>query len=82
MEGSRVPSWSQNRSKIGSRRYLKQDTSLNRFWMALGSIFGRFWIQVGRQVGAKLAPTSEEKWVPKPCQKMIEKRGPRPMRQN
>ena len=28
--------------------------------MALGSIFGRFWAQVGGQVGVKLAPKSEE----------------------
>ena len=28
--------------------------------MALGSIFDRFWAQVGGQVGAKLAPKSEE----------------------
>ena len=29
--------------KIGSRRYLKQDKILDRFWMALELIFGRFW---------------------------------------
>ena len=28
--------------------------------MALGSIFDGFWAQVGGQVGAKLAPKSEE----------------------
>ena len=28
--------------------------------MALGSIFGRFWAQVGGQVGVKLAPKSEK----------------------
>ena len=28
--------------------------------MALGSIFGRFWAQVGGQVGAKLAPKFEK----------------------
>ena len=29
--------------------------------MALGSIFGGCWLQVGRQVGAKLAPRSEKR---------------------
>ena len=43
MEGSRVPSWSQNRSKIDSSRYLKQDKILDRFWVGLGSILDRFW---------------------------------------
>ena len=40
LEGSRVPSWSQNQPKIASKRYLKQDKNLNGFWMALGSILG------------------------------------------
>ena len=38
----------------------KQDASWDGFWMALGSIFGWFWAQVGGQVGVKLAPKSED----------------------
>ena len=39
--------------------------------MALGSIFGRFWIQVGRQVEAKLEPKSSKMALQKDVQKMI-----------
>ena len=67
MEGSRVPSWSQNRSKIDSRRYLKQDKVLNRFWVGLGSILGRFWRPSWEQVGTKIGP----KVIWKRYQKMI-----------
>ena len=54
--GFGVPSWSQNRSKIRSKRYLKQDGILNGFWMALGSILGRFWRPSWDQVGSKIGP--------------------------
>ena len=59
MEGSRVPSWSQNRSKIDSRRYLKQD----KFWIDFGWVLDRFWVDFGGQVGTKLAPKSVQKWI-------------------
>ena len=39
--------------------------------MALGSIFGRFWTQVGRQVEAKLEPKSTKMALQKDVQKMI-----------
>ena len=42
-EGSGLSSWSKNQTKITSKSYLKQDQILNGFWIALGSIFGRFW---------------------------------------
>ena len=56
-----LPKSIQNPSKIYLQRHLKQDTILNRSWRALGWILGGFWLQVGGQVGAKLAPKSE-KW--------------------
>ena len=63
-----MPKWSkihaksiQNPSKIYLKRHLKQDTILNRSWRALGWIWGRFSLQVGGQIGTKLAPKSE-KW--------------------
>ena len=59
MEGSRVPSWSQNRSKIDSRRYLKQDN----FWIDFGSLLNRFLVDFGGQVGAKLALKSLQEEV-------------------
>ena len=71
LKGSRVPSWSQNRSKIDPRGYQKQDEILNGFWMALGSIFNRFWTQVGRQVEAKLESKSTKMALQKDVQKMI-----------
>ena len=49
-----------NQSKIDPKGDRKQDASWDGFWMALGSIFDGFWAQVGGQVGAKLAPRSEE----------------------
>ena len=51
---------SKNLSKIYPKNDRKQDGSWDRFLMALGSIFGGFWVQVGGQLGAKLAPKSEE----------------------
>ena len=50
-----------NRSKIDQKRDHKSDAILDPFWMALGPILERFWAQVGKQNGAKLAPKSE-KW--------------------
>ena len=50
----------QNQSKINPKTYRKQDASWDGFWIALGSIFRRFWGQVGGQVGAKLAPKSKD----------------------
>ena len=47
-------------SKINSKGDRKQDASWDGFWMALGLIFDGFGAQVGSQVGAKLAPKSEE----------------------
>ena len=55
--------------KIGSRRYLKQDKILDRFWMALESIFGRFWRPSWEQVGTKIDP--KVRW--KRCWKIIKK---------
>ena len=49
-----------NRSKIYPKGDRKQYESWDGFWMALGSIFGGFWAEVGGQVGAKLGPKSEE----------------------
>ena len=54
--GFGVPSWSQNRSKTCSKRYLKQDRILNGFWMALGSMLGPFWRPSWDQVGSKIGP--------------------------
>ena len=56
LEGPRVPSWNQNRSKIGSKRHQKQDAILNGFWMALGSILGGFWKPSWIQIGPKIGP--------------------------
>ena len=56
--------------------------NLNGFWMALGSIFGGFSIQVGRQVGTKLAPKSDKKGVRKLRQKMIDNGEPRGIGEN
>ena len=50
-----------NRSKIDPKSDQKQDAILNATWKALGPISGGFWLQLGGQVGAKLAPKSE-KW--------------------
>ena len=41
--------------------------------MALGSIFGRFWIQVGRQVQAKLEPKSTKMALQKDVQNNYKK---------
>ena len=49
-----------NRSVNDSKSDQKQDASWDGFWMSRGSIFGGFWDQAGGQVGAKLAPRSEE----------------------
>ena len=81
-----------NRPNIDQKSDQKYDAILDRFWMALGSIFGWFWAQVGGQVGAKLAPKFE-KWgfqdkvekviVQKPCdefQSHASNGGSRPLR--
>ena len=49
-----------NQSKIDPKGDRKQDGSWDGFWMALGLIFGGLCAHVGGQVGAKLAPKSEE----------------------
>ena len=49
-----------NQSQIYQKGDRKQDASWDGFLMALGSIFGAFWVQVVGQVGAKLAQKSEE----------------------
>ena len=56
-----LPKSIRNPSKIDLKRHLKQDTILDRSWRALGWILGGFWLQVGKQIGTKLAPKSE-KW--------------------
>ena len=51
-------------SKINQKSIKNSMKNRRRFWMGcgwlLGPIFDGFWVQVGGQVGAKLAPTSEE----------------------
>ena len=54
----------------------KQDASWDGFWMALGSIFGGFWAEVGGQVGAKLAPKSEEMGYQDDVKKIIKNHMP------
>ena len=61
------------RSKIHPKGDRKQDASWDGVWMALGSIFGRFWIQVGRQVEAKLEPKSTKMAFLKEIENMIRK---------
>ena len=51
---------SQEASKIDQKGHRKQDASWLGIWRPLGTIFGPFWLQVGRQVEAKLAPKSEK----------------------
>ena len=50
-------------TKIHQKSIQKGDRKQDAMWdgclMALGSIFGQFWTQVEGQVGAKLAPKSE-----------------------
>ena len=41
--------------------------------MALGLIFGGFGVQVGGEIGGKLAPKSKEIGVPRRCQKNHQK---------
>ena len=69
LEVPRVPSWRQNRSKIDPKRYQKQDVILNGFWMALGSMLGRFWKPSWDLVGSKIST----KGIRKRCQKVINK---------
>ena len=51
----------QEAPKINKKRHRKYDASWLGIWNPLGTILGGFWLQVGRQVGAKLAPKCE-KW--------------------
>ena len=44
--------------KINPESDQKQDAMLDASWMALGPILSGFWLQVGRQDEAKLAPKS------------------------
>ena len=53
----------ENPSKIDANSDRKRDAILDASWRALGQIWDGFWLQVGGQVGAKLAPKSE-KWGP------------------
>ena len=46
--------------KIIPKSDQKQDAILNAIWKALGPIFGGFWLQLGGQVGAMLAPKSQK----------------------
>ena len=70
--GFGVPSWSQNRSKISSKRYLEQDVILNRFLMALGPILGRFWRASWGQVGSKIGPRRDQNRYQNMVKKLIE----------
>ena len=51
---------SKNRPKIDQKSGEKSYAILDGSWRALGAILDGFWLQVGGQVGAKLAPKSEE----------------------
>ena len=44
--------------KIDKKGYSKHDASWLGIWNPLGTDLGGFWVQVGGQVGAKLAPKS------------------------
>ena len=48
----------QEAPKIDKKGYSKHDASWLRIWNPLGTDLGGFWVQVGGQVGAKLAPKS------------------------
>ena len=50
----------QEAPKIDKKGYSKHDASWLGIWNPLGTNLGGFWVQVGRQVGAKLAPKSEK----------------------
>ena len=47
-------------TKFNKKRHRKYDASWLGIWTPLGTVFGGFWLQVGRQVEAKLAPKSEK----------------------
>ena len=49
-----------NQRKSHPKSDPKQDAILDASWMALGATFGGFWLQVGGQVEAKLAPKSNK----------------------
>ena len=49
----------QEASKTDEKGYRKYDASWLGIWSPLGTDLGGFWVQVGRQVGAKLAPKSQ-----------------------
>ena len=50
----------QEAPKIDKKGYSKHDASWLGIWNPLGTDLGGFWGQVGRQIGAKLAPNSEK----------------------
>ena len=51
----------QEAPKIDKKGYSKHDdASWLGIWSPLGTDLGGFWVQLGRQVGAKLAPKSEK----------------------
>ena len=50
----------QEAPKIDKKGYSKLDASWLGIWNPLGTDLTGFWVQVGRQVGAKLAPKSEK----------------------
>ena len=56
--GGRKPT--KNQPKSHPKSDPKQDAILDASWMALGATFGGFWLQVGGQVEAKLAPKSNK----------------------
>ena len=55
--------------KIHSKSNQKQDAILDASWMALGAILAGFWLQVGRQNGAKI----QQNWLKKVVEKRVKK---------
>ena len=64
----------QEASKIDQEGYRRYDASWLGIWTPLGTDFGGFWRQVGRQVGSKLAPKSGKLGSQDDVKKIIEKR--------
>ena len=60
----------QEAPKIDKKEYSKHDASWLGIWRPLGTDLGGFWVQVGRQVGTRMAPKSEKLGQ----QKIIKKR--------
>ena len=59
----------QEASKIDYKGYRKYDASWLGIWSPLGTIFGGFWGQVGRQVGSKI----DARGIQNDLQKLSEK---------